>query len=268
MIKTITKENLPTLLPLLKISYPNVTLADELEYFSDEGSLGWCYFEEASQPTSFLRYFIQSSSPKFATFEFVINNNNLSEFEKLSSYCVSNGAPLEGITQRFELSEQQSHFIPHLKDIGFKDTTVYFTFKKQLTSGEVRHLYKTSEADFDQINEVFQVFQTFSNNKLKEHADQEKVHYLKINNKVVAVAWISFKSDHVELIEIATHPDYKKKGYAKCLLSSLESWAYEKGHQTMVLKVKEENTPAIKLYKSLTYERDTSKTEYWVYKNK
>lgn len=268
MIKDISKDTIEKLLPLLKTSYPEVTLEDETKYFPEEESLGWCYLEQNDHPTSFLRYFIQGDSPKFAIFEFVIKNNDSSEFESLSLYCISKAKFLDKIMQRFELNEEQKSFIPHLQKLGFNQITTYYTYEKTILEGEINHISKADEKDFDKINEVLKVFQIFNHKKLREYSKQGTIHYLKIDNIVVASAWIRFNSSSIELVEIATHPDHKSKGHAKTLLTSIEHWAYEKGHTKIFLKVKEENLTAVNLYKSLNYNKLIDKTQYWVYKNK
>ncbi|MGB0452655.1 MAG: GNAT family N-acetyltransferase [Bacteriovoracaceae bacterium] len=91
---------------------------------------------------------------------------------------------------------------------------------------------------------------------------------LKINNQIVSAAWVKFDQDTIELTEIATRPECKKQGYAKRLLESIEKWGFRQGYKKMSLKVKEENLPAINLYKSLRYGNNVNLKQYWVYKNR
>ncbi|MCP4912349.1 MAG: GNAT family N-acetyltransferase [Oligoflexia bacterium] len=269
MLKDIDKTSLEHILPLLKQSYSDVTLDDEVEYFPrEEESLGWCYFEKDESPSSFLRYFIQGESPKFATFEFIISDNSKSEFNALSDYCFARANLLENIMQRFELNEKQKAFIPNLEKFGFNETIIYLTFQKDLSNGDFNHLIDASASDFKQINECLSCFQIFSNKKLQELVESKSIHYLKIDNEIVSVAWIKFEQDTAELTEIATRSDWKNKGYAKTLLNSIEKWCFAQGYKKIFLKVKEENLPAVNLYKSLNYSNNVNLKEYWVYKNR
>jgi len=269
MIKDITKTSLSCVLPLLKTSYPGVSLDDEIEYFpKNDESLGWCYYESNQRPSSFLRYFIQGESPKFATFEFVVPKNHIKEFNALSDYCLTRATPLKNIMQRFEFSEDQKSFIPNLKKFGFDETVTYLTYEKDLSDGSFNHLIDVAENDFQQVNDCLSCFQIFSTEKLKELVESRCIHCLKINDDVVSSAWVKFDKDRIELLEIATHSDDKKKGYAKKLLKSVEGWGFQQGYKRVLLKVKEGNLPAINLYQSLSYTNNINLKEYWVYRNK
>ena len=56
-----------------------------------------------------------------------------------------------------------------------------------------------------------------------------------------------------EVLRIATHPDYRKRGVAKALLSAHTETAKQKGYTKGFLEVRESNTPAKAFYQNAGY---------------
>lgn len=54
--------------------------------------------------------------------------------------------------------------------------------------------------------------------------------------------------DEGQITNIATHPDYRRQGYAAAVLEKLLDEARVRGLATVSLEVRESNTPAISLY--------------------
>jgi len=57
------------------------------------------------------------------------------------------------------------------------------------------------------------------------------------------------------VLAVAVHPDFQRLGIGKCLMDLAERKARESGATEMHLTVEPENTPAIRLYERLGYER-------------
>lgn len=72
-----------------------------------------------------------------------------------------------------------------------------------------------------------------------------------LNNNLLCVASILQTVDDINLLDIATRQDYKRKGLARKLLSYLIGLKGQ--NQTFSLEVKSKNEPAINLYKSLGF---------------
>jgi len=59
--------------------------------------------------------------------------------------------------------------------------------------------------------------------------------------------------DEFSIINVATHPDYRKKGIGRLLMSKIRKHAENKGCAVISLEVRESNVPARTLYDSLGY---------------
>ena len=68
--------------------------------------------------------------------------------------------------------------------------------------------------------------------------------------------------DHklVGLFDLVTHPDYRRQGYARRLVSSLMAWGHQRGARHAYLQVVAENQPAVALYRQLGF---SELYQYW-----
>ncbi len=55
--------------------------------------------------------------------------------------------------------------------------------------------------------------------------------------------------DELHILDVATHPDFRRRGYGRSLMQ--QALAYAKEHQArhLLLEVRRSNTPAIRLYR-------------------
>lgn len=80
---------------------------------------------------------------------------------------------------------------------------------------------------------------------------------IKEDEKLVAMAGERIKLDgYTEIALVCTHPDYRRKGYAASLSGILMKEIIDRGEKPF-LHVMVQNTPAIKLYEKLGYEKRT-----------
>lgn len=79
--------------------------------------------------------------------------------------------------------------------------------------------------------------------------------------KLICVASILVTIDDINLLDIATSEGYKRKGYAKHLLTYLIT--LKKEEQTFTLEVKSKNIPAINLYKQLGFQTFHIRKRYY-----
>jgi ribosomal-protein-alanine N-acetyltransferase len=68
-----------------------------------------------------------------------------------------------------------------------------------------------------------------------------------------------------DIMTIAVHPDFRRSGIAKELISRLESWAEARGAIAMMLEVDVSNESAISLYTALGYETLNIRKNYYGY---
>ncbi len=71
--------------------------------------------------------------------------------------------------------------------------------------------------------------------------------------KIVASVNVGFAFNHWEIAMVATHPDYRRRGLARKLVTKAIEHAKEHGAKMCVLEVIDINEPAYKLYSSLGF---------------
>lgn len=59
--------------------------------------------------------------------------------------------------------------------------------------------------------------------------------------------------DEIHILNLAIHPDFRRKGVASALLENLVSYAYENRISLLTLEVRRFNSPAIQLYKKFGF---------------
>ena len=60
-------------------------------------------------------------------------------------------------------------------------------------------------------------------------------------------------ADELQLIDIASHPQHRRKGYARELLNELLSFARREHKRLVLLEVRQSNEAAIRLYRSVGF---------------
>ena len=66
-----------------------------------------------------------------------------------------------------------------------------------------------------------------------------------------------------DMMNIATHPDYRKQGIAKALINTLISALAEQGSHSLMLEVRVSNEPAKSLYGSMGFESVGIRKNYY-----
>jgi len=69
--------------------------------------------------------------------------------------------------------------------------------------------------------------------------------------------------DTADVLMVATHPEIRRKGYARALLQSLLKRLGERGTARLTLDVAATNTAAIALYQSMQFVRDGLRPKYY-----
>ena len=74
-----------------------------------------------------------------------------------------------------------------------------------------------------------------------------------VDGKLAAYACMVSVLDEGEIVNVATHPDYRRRGYARAVLLALLEKARQDGIVTLTLEVRESNAAAQALYASLGF---------------
>ena len=83
--------------------------------------------------------------------------------------------------------------------------------------------------------------------------DTSRILVAKIDNTVVGYITYSVVLDEVQIANIATHPDYRRRGIGEKLLMHLYNESMSENMFVITLEVRESNEPAIRLYEKCGY---------------
>ena len=73
------------------------------------------------------------------------------------------------------------------------------------------------------------------------------------NGRLAAYGGVQYVLDEGNIVNIATHPDYRRRGLATCVMRELEARLSNKGVLTVYLEVRQSNLPARTLYEKEGY---------------
>lgn len=80
---------------------------------------------------------------------------------------------------------------------------------------------------------------------------------------VAAYAGMEYVLDEGQIINVATHPDFRRRGCAGALMRELESYSAERGVASLWLDVRLSNLPAQALYVKLGYSPAGTRRHYY-----
>ena len=69
--------------------------------------------------------------------------------------------------------------------------------------------------------------------------------------------------DETDMMNVAVHPDHRRKGIAKALVDALVEALREKGSRCLTLEVRASNAPAIGLYEKLGFQQVGLRKNYY-----
>lgn len=107
--------------------------------------------------------------------------------------------------------------------------------------------------DLDEVYEIERISFSLPWSKqmwMDEMIKSQKANHLvaRLDEKLVGYAGFWFIIDEAEIVNIAVHPDYRRKGIGELLLKEILSLAKSKGAKMVTLEVRETNEPAKSLY--------------------
>ncbi|HEY3253148.1 MAG TPA: GNAT family N-acetyltransferase [Polyangiaceae bacterium] len=70
-------------------------------------------------------------------------------------------------------------------------------------------------------------------------------------------------ADELHLLDMASHPEQRRRGYARALLNELLSYARRERKRLVLLEVRQSNEPAILLYRSAGFETTGVRRGYY-----
>ena len=84
-----------------------------------------------------------------------------------------------------------------------------------------------------------------------------------VDGRVVGYVGSQTVLGETDMMNIATHPDYRKQGIARALINALISALVEQGSHSLMLEVRASNEPAKSLYGSMGFESVGIRKNYY-----
>ena len=82
-------------------------------------------------------------------------------------------------------------------------------------------------------------------------------------DRVVGYVGSQSSIDEVDIMNVAVHPDFRRRGVAEALIIRLVSDLKERGIHALLLEVRVSNTPAITLYEKLGFSQVGRRKNYY-----
>ncbi|MEA4943249.1 MAG: GNAT family N-acetyltransferase [Propionicimonas sp.] len=80
---------------------------------------------------------------------------------------------------------------------------------------------------------------------------------------IVAVASFSLAADASDLLRVIVHPAVRSRGYGSSLVRAGMEWAKAVGAERMLLEVRPDNAPAVKVYTRLGFKPLSTRRNYY-----
>ncbi len=74
------------------------------------------------------------------------------------------------------------------------------------------------------------------------------------SGRVISYAGMILAADMGDITDVATHPDFRRKGFSRSVMEALLGYAKERGLVSVALDVRVSNSGAIALYEGLGFE--------------
>ena len=97
--------------------------------------------------------------------------------------------------------------------------------------------------------------------EIKNPAAQYKI--LTDGSRPIAYMGLWTVADEGQITNVAVHPDYRRRGLAKQLITAFVDFAKAQDLSLLTLEVRESNAPAISLYESLGFTRVGKRKNYY-----
>lgn len=245
----------------------HISIEDELEYFDPEVARNWMLAKDVDgRNLGFIRSFQQGSD--WSLGELYVDQsctNRREAAEALLESFKSRAKFNSGHRLRFDIRIQDSELNDAIVACGFSQKRQTFFHFETSTLKSAKELV-FSKPTLSQVHEIVKIL-----NFLNPVADTDVLEWVTDGQilvamhdlKIVSAAHISESDDAIEIVRIATHASFLRKGYAIKLISQILHEASEKRKSYVYLKVEDIRAPAIATYKKAGFIERKSKSQIW-----
>jgi ribosomal protein S18 acetylase RimI-like enzyme len=246
----------------------DVSIQDELDYFNPAQSGTWFLAtDQNGEQLGFIRCFEINS--EWSLGEFFITSfseKRVEVGEKLLQYFSSKSSFPNGHRLRFDISINDHVLNNLIIEKGLSHKKQIFKYFEIPTVGFSDKDFKSASIDNVNVNQVAEVLSNLAPVELGELSSwlsNNQVRTITVDGKVIVAAQISNADESVEIVRIATHPDFLRQGHAEKLINDICQESFQKGKSKIYLKVDSVKIPAIHLYKKVGFKEVEEKTQYW-----
>jgi ribosomal-protein-alanine N-acetyltransferase len=84
-----------------------------------------------------------------------------------------------------------------------------------------------------------------------------------LSDKLVSFCLATLVLDEVNILSVVTHKEYRRQGYASCLLQEVIDLAKQQKIDSFFLEVRESNLAAVRLYEAFGFVKLTERKDYY-----
>lgn len=128
-------------------------------------------------------------------------------------------------------------------------------------------IVKMTHAHVSQIAEIEKLCfsDPWSENSISSELDNRLSFWLVALDGATVAGYVGSQSvlDMADMMNVAVHPDYRRQGIARQLVTELIHALTEKGMKSLTLEVRQSNAPAIALYAQLGFQQVGLRPNYY-----
>ena len=105
----------------------------------------------------------------------------------------------------------------------------------------------------------------WSENSIASELNSRLSDWLVVTEGEQVVAYVGAQTviDSSDMMNIAVHPDFRRRGIAEMLVAALEEQLRQRGSKMLLLEVRDSNVPAIALYEKLGFHQAGLRKNYY-----
>jgi ribosomal-protein-alanine N-acetyltransferase len=105
----------------------------------------------------------------------------------------------------------------------------------------------------------------WSENSIASELNSRLSDWLVVTEGEQVVAYVGAQTviDSSDMMNIAVHPDFRRRGIAEMLVAALEEQLRQRGSKMLLLEVRDSNAPAIALYEKLGFHQAGLRKNYY-----
>jgi hypothetical protein len=266
-IRNITKGNLSLLEPLLRASFGDTfELQDELDDFDSMPHHSWFYLLRDKRPHGFIRCFEIEKELYKVELYVIPSETFLQDSEALINHFLL-FHQLRNVQGRFDIDERRLETLELLSKFFPQARVKRFLYMQKILPAMpavVNDCQTDSELFLEQVAKILSVLKHYITSELKTLYAEHKLFVFCDAGMPVAALHLEPKSrDVCEVITLATDSTRLRCDYAEKLLLKFAS----SGHKftQIELKVDENNTAAVNLYRKMWFSEVFGGIQQWWY---